>query len=93
MYQNITVYEKDDVVVYVKSVDSLVLKGTVSEQDENDFVVEDDDEDEYAINDVSTGTAVFLNGAEVDFEDIESLEDAEVTLFLTVKTATRFPLK
>lgn len=83
MYQNITVYEKDDVVVYVKSVDSLVLQGTITEFDGDDvnFVVEDADEDEYEFFDVPTGTAVFLNGAEVDLGDFD-LEDAVVTVVL-----------
>jgi hypothetical protein len=83
MYQNITVYEKDDVVVYVKSVDSLVLQGTITEFDGDyvNFVVEDADEDEYEFFDVPTGTAVFLNGAEVDLGDFD-LEDAVVTVVL-----------
>jgi len=99
MYQNITVYEKDDVVVFVSDVNSLVLKGTVVDDvdDNNYFVVEDAKEDEYKFLVGATtesnikiigDTPVFLNGAEVDYEDIaefydgSNLEDAEVTVVL-----------
>ena len=92
MYQEITVYEKDDVVVFVKSVDSLLLKGTVDEQTASEFKVEDAKEDIYtfaltgADKNIDDDTPVLLNGEEVDFEDAADLEDAlegaEVTVVL-----------
>jgi hypothetical protein len=92
MYQEITVYEKDDVVVFVKSVDSLLLKGTVDEQTAEVFKVEDAKEDIYtfaltgADKNIDDDTPVLLNGEEVDFEDAADLEDAlegaEVTVVL-----------
>jgi hypothetical protein len=82
MYQNITVYEKDDVVVFVSDVNSLVFKGTVVESTTGgQLVVEDAKEDEYDITKVTSSTAVFLNGAEVRFDKFD-LEDAEVTVVL-----------
>ena len=96
MYQTIVVYEKDDVVVFVSDVNSLVLKGTVVDDvdDNNYFVVEDAKEDKYTMTvgddveefNIVNGTPVFLNGEEIDFEDTADLEDAlegaEVTVVL-----------
>lgn len=91
MYQDITVYEKDGVVVYVKGVDSLVLKGTVDTHDEEEdiFEVEDAKEDVYTMlvgntknENIADNTPVLLNGEEVDFEDVVNLEGAEVTVVL-----------
>jgi len=47
MYQNIDAYEKDDVVVYVKGVNSLVIKGTVTTMSSTTITIEDAEEDEY----------------------------------------------
>ena len=90
MYQNITVYEKDDVVVYVDGVDSLVLEGTVVANEDDSITVEDAKEKEFEFDLAAKDIDVFYNGNEVTYDDIfeanDDLEDAEVILVLESKT-------
>jgi len=90
MYQNITVYEKDDVVVYVDSVDSLVLEGTVVANEDDSITVEDAKEKEFVFDLAAGNIDVFYNGNEETYDKIfaeeDDLEDAEVILVLESKT-------
>jgi len=87
MYQNITVYEKDDVVVFVKSVDSLTLEGTVLENNANKIKVEDAKEKEFEF-DLDNNVDLMYNGGEANYVvdgEVVDLEDAEVILVLGPK--------
>ncbi len=87
MYQNIDAYEKDDVVVYVKGVNSLVIKGTVTAMSSETITIEDAEEDEYEFDYLVYN--FMYNKGEADFEDYgyvlyddEFEVGAEVTLVL-----------
>lgn len=84
MYQNITVYEKDDVIVFVKGVNSLVFTGTVTAVTTGSITVENADEDEYEF-DITTDSAIdfMYNGEDARYGDGILVEDeAQVTVVL-----------
>jgi hypothetical protein len=92
MYQNITVYEKDDVVVFVKGVNSLTFTGTVKAVTSGSITIEDENEDEFTFktvktvddDDVDTVDNFMYNNEEVSAYDHTVLEanEAKVTVVL-----------
>jgi len=92
MYQNITVYEKDDVVVFVKGVNSLTFTGTVTAVTSGSITIEDENEDEFTFktvddDDVDTVDNFMYNNEEVSAYDHSVLEadeadEAKVTVVL-----------
>jgi hypothetical protein len=87
MYQTIVVYEKDDVVVFVKEVKSLTFAGTVTAVTTGNITIEDADEDDYTFK-TSSGTAIdfMYNGEEVsDGYDYEALVKDEAQVIVVLK--------
>ncbi len=84
MYQNITVYEKDDVVVFVKGVNSLTFTGTVTAVTSGSITIEDENEDEFEFV-IPTESAIdfMYNRGEATYEYTLLAEDeAQVTVVL-----------
>ncbi len=84
MYQNITVYEKDDVVVFVKGVNSLVFTGTVTAVTTGSITIEDENEDEFEF-DIPTEAAIdfmYNRGTHEYANELLIADEAQVTVVL-----------
>ncbi|HRC79996.1 MAG TPA: S-layer homology domain-containing protein [Sedimentibacter sp.] len=83
MYQNITVYEKDDVVVFVKGVNSLTFTGTVKAVTSGSITIEDENEDEFTFKTSDVDDFMYnYEGVSAYDHSVLEADEAKVTVVL-----------
>jgi len=83
MYQNITVYEKDDVVVFVKGVNSLTFTGTVTAVTSGSITIEDANEDEFTFKTSDVDDFMYnYEGVSSYNHSVLEADEAKVTVVL-----------